>query len=181
MSIRIVLLAVVAMLACSGAAAAQTYLPVGSGDQIRVVSVVGSGAYILQTIRGDTLVLHTTGNGARLEVPLASVERLERRWGRDHGRGIRNGILYGGGIGAVTGAALGLAAGDDPPSMFFSFTAEEKAVILGTYFGALGALTGAVIGLIAPPSYWVPVQLPARATMAPALGRGAGVSISLAF
>ncbi|MEO7489361.1 MAG: hypothetical protein ABIU77_19765 [Ferruginibacter sp.] len=56
------------------------------------------------------------------------------------------GALIGLGIGALTGAIIGYASGDDPATDFFSFTAGEKAALGASFFGVTGALTGAIIG-----------------------------------
>jgi hypothetical protein len=48
--------------------------------------------------------------------------------------------------GALTGAIIGFADGDDPPESFLSFTAEEKAVIGGVLLGGVGGLLGLPIG-----------------------------------
>lgn len=54
----------------------------------------------------------------------------------------KKGIGVGGGSGIAIGTLLGFASGDDPPG-FLSFSAGEKAFILGTFLG----FTGGVIGL----------------------------------
>lgn len=52
-------------------------------------------------------------------------------------------------IGTATGVIIGLGSGDDPPNQILSFTASQKAEILGTFGGVAGALTGLIVGLAA--------------------------------
>ena len=66
-----------------------------------------------------------------------------------HGRGAWEGLGLGLLSGAVTGAAIGFADGDDE-SGFLTSTAEEKAlgggILLGGAGGLLGLLVGAAVG-----------------------------------
>ncbi len=69
----------------------------------------------------------------------------------DHVRGALEGAGVGLLVGAAGGAVVGYASGDDPPcsdeSWFcLSFSAGEKAEILGVYAGGLGAVSGLVLG-----------------------------------
>ncbi len=71
---------------------------------------------------------------------------------RNHPKGAFEGLFWGLTGGFLIGASIGLASGDDPPcndGLFcLSFTAEEKAMIGGTFFGAVGTLYGFFGGLI---------------------------------
>ncbi|WP_420378252.1 hypothetical protein [Gilvibacter sp.] len=58
---------------------------------------------------------------------------------------ITRGALIGLATGTAIGGLAGYTAGDDRGG-FVSFTKEEKAVILGTFFGLCGTVIGAVIG-----------------------------------
>ena len=49
-------------------------------------------------------------------------------------------------IGIGTGALIGLASGDDKPG-FMSFSAGEKAAILGIFLGAVGLVVGLISGV----------------------------------
>lgn len=49
-------------------------------------------------------------------------------------------------VGAGIGAFIGLASGDDPPG-FLSFSAGEKAAMLGTLFGGAGLIVGLTVGI----------------------------------
>ncbi len=58
------------------------------------------------------------------------------------------GALIGLGAGAVVGAIIGFASGDDPPEQFLAFTAGEKAFGLGLLGGSTGALIGGIAGAL---------------------------------
>jgi len=58
------------------------------------------------------------------------------------------GLLYGLLIGAGGGALGGLASGDDEGE-FLSFTAGQKAAILGIFFGVIGTVVGGTVGALA--------------------------------
>ncbi len=61
------------------------------------------------------------------------------------GKGAWEGFLAGLASGFAGGFMVGLLSGDDPPG-WFSFTAEEKGLILGVPLGVLGGLTGLIVG-----------------------------------
>lgn len=65
-------------------------------------------------------------------------------FGKKNG-GLR-GALIGLGIGALTGAIIGYASGEDPAGNFIRFTAWENAALGASLAGVTGALTGAIIG-----------------------------------
>lgn len=62
------------------------------------------------------------------------------------GRGGVEGLGLGLLCGALTGAALGLADGDDPQG-FISFSAEAKAVMGGIILGGIGGVVGIPVGI----------------------------------
>jgi hypothetical protein len=68
------------------------------------------------------------------------------------------GAAWGFGGGALVGATIGLASGDDEAT-FLAFSAEEKAVIAGVTIGAVGLVIGTVVGLAANPEQWRSVSL----------------------
>ena len=59
---------------------------------------------------------------------------------------VGRGLILGGLGGALFGAALGLASGDDPESEFISFKAEDKALVLGAFFAIPGTIIGGILG-----------------------------------
>jgi hypothetical protein len=61
-------------------------------------------------------------------------------------------VLKGLGLGSLTGgvvgSGLGFLSGNDEPG-FFSFTAGEKALVIGVFFAAMGGVVGGISGAIA--------------------------------
>jgi hypothetical protein len=55
-------------------------------------------------------------------------------------------VLIGLFAGAATSAIIAYCTGDDPPGIF-SYTAGQKAVIMGMVGGFVGALTGLIVGI----------------------------------
>ena len=68
------------------------------------------------------------------------------------GRGALEGLGIGALIGATGGAIAGYADGDDECNeqgwCILTFTAGEKAVIIGTMFGVLGGAIGTIVGAL---------------------------------
>jgi hypothetical protein len=63
---------------------------------------------------------------------------------------VMNGLLIGTLTGFLTGAIIGYADGDDPPSQWlFHMTAGEKAIFSGIALGAIGMVAGLIVGLTA--------------------------------
>ncbi len=83
-------------------------------------------------------------------------------------------------IGALSGAAVGLASGDDEGT-FLAFSAEEKAAMGGVALGVTGAVVGLIVGLVRRPDTWSPA-LPKNLdlTVLPLVrDGGAGVQVGL--
>ncbi len=72
----------------------------------------------------------------------ADLDRLKFRRKGNIGRG----LIYGGVGGALIGIVIGVASGDDNPNDFISFSAQDKAVILGAFFAIPGTIIGGIIG-----------------------------------
>jgi len=70
-----------------------------------------------------------------------------------------SGLGLGLAIGGGGGALIGLASGDDKPG-WFSFTAGEKATILGLGFGAIGCVVGGIAGAIAGADETIKIREP---------------------
>ncbi len=60
------------------------------------------------------------------------------------GKGIFRGAIFG----ALIGGAIGFLSGDDEPSLFFSFTKEEKAIMAGFSGAAIGAVIGGFVSSV---------------------------------
>jgi len=71
---------------------------------------------------------------------------------QNRGRGALEGLAMGAVAGTLTGVALGLIIGDDPPCedgwCLFRTTAEEKAQMFGVLLGTTSALGGLVRGAV---------------------------------
>lgn len=114
-----------------------------AGARVRVVTSNATRYTVVGTVghvAANTLFLTRDGN-LHASVPLPSIEVIDRSRGR--GRAAR----IGGGIGAVTGAALGLFAtyvGDRPAPSPGRHVAEVGAFTLvgGLTFGGIGAAVG---------------------------------------
>src|SRR5262249_47722536 len=115
----------------------------GSRVRIRLATRTLEGTFA--SLSPDSLVIGTA-NGeqviANAEPSEISVSVGQRsRWAQ--------GYVCGLAVGGIGGAALGFASGDDPPG-FFSFTAGQKAVIMGVGLGVIGSLAGTLIGAANP-------------------------------
>ena len=78
-----------------------------------------------------------------IEFQIRNVETIKLRRKNKIGRD----ILVGAVTGLVTGGLMGFASGDDPPG-WFSFSAEQKAAMLGVPLSVFGAGIGAIIGSV---------------------------------
>jgi hypothetical protein len=148
------------------------------GDEIRVRRWHGPDTRgTLDRAGGDSLVLHV-GDSA-VAIPRSDVRRVQRYEGLE--RKTAQGFGYGLLIGAGTGAFIGLASGSDPPGNEFSFTAQEKAVILGIVGGLSGSFIGGIAGTFRVGEHWRGADArPATLTFLP--GRnGTSVGVRLTF
>ena len=90
---------------------------------------------------GDTTITMTVSNSRTpLVIPRENIAVLEASV-KPSRKG--SGALIGLGVGAVLGAAIGFASGDDPPGIV-SFSAGAKAGMGAIVFGPLGAIIGAI-------------------------------------
>jgi hypothetical protein len=152
----------------SGHAAAQSSPDCRSGDRVRVRSAVASGEFTVLDHRADTLTLLGARVADTLEVPLSTVTRLAVHRGlRSPGEGAMRGAGYGFLVGAGTGVAAGVLQGDDPPENFISFSAADKALILGAVMGGVGAAVGAIAGHRSPGDRWERLIPPGEIRVAP--------------
>lgn len=152
-----------------------------SGDRIRITSAPNTldnqTARVL-SVRNDTLFLQVVP-AETLAVALAGVTRLEVSTARRRNTG--QGAAIGGLIGLTSGVLMGAASGDDPPG-WFSFTAGEKALILGVGLAVPGLVIGALVGSQNMSDRWTSVPLGAvKATPSLQVGPGGarlGVAVS---
>jgi hypothetical protein len=150
-------------LACTAAATAQAAGPAEShvrpGAEVRVTSPTASGRFVVDEIGADMLTLRDP-SGSTLRVPLASVTELSVSLGRrTPGAGALRGAGMGFAGGAVFGIILGYVDGDDPPEEWFSYSAEDKALMYGLLLGVGSGAVGMVYGLASPGDQWESVPL----------------------
>jgi hypothetical protein len=133
----------------------------------RVRTTIGSvqREFRLVELRADTIVVREALGDSVRPIVLATkdLDRLEvsaRRVGGSSGfwKGARIGVL----AGAVMGALIGLAEGDDNPGIV-TFQAEEKAMIYGVLLGGVAGLVGGFIGSSQQADAWLEVPLPLAA------------------
>jgi hypothetical protein len=108
------------------------------GAQVTAVGVASAG--------GITFIDKANGG----MVPPNEIVRIKET---SHGLGAVQGLGIGIGIGAGLGIVMGFASGDDECNdesgeggCWFSFSAGEKATILGVVFGGAGGLLGLIVG-----------------------------------
>jgi hypothetical protein len=110
----------------------------GSLYQVNDSSILVSNSFIIQD--------YSQGRYETVELHLENIMKIKTRKKNSVG----NGALVGAISGFVIGGLIGYAAGDDScPSgswCIISFTAEEKAVMLGVPLSIFGAGIGALIG-----------------------------------
>ena len=125
------------------------------GDRVRVTSGVYQPLVSqVKAISADSLVV--SANGTDVHLAMAQVSLLEK------GVGQKSQFLTGGLIGLLAGAGVGaiagLASGDDPPG-WFSFTAEQKAIMGAVVLGGIGGAVGLIAGALIKTERWVEVPL----------------------
>lgn len=113
----------------------------------------------VETRSGAVLVAHVDVTPATygLRLPdgqIVAFEQVTKVVARNRGRGAFEGLGLGALIGAGVGVVSGLASGDDECDSdggdwcILTFTAEEKAVILGIVVGGIGGMVGLVAGAL---------------------------------
>lgn len=157
---RVILLVIVCMSEIPSAANAQKERQrIMEGARIRVSASLVQGEFIVVESIHDTLVLRDSENmGKTIILPLNSMTSLDVRHARSPGYGALRGAGIGLFAGAVGGAVIGFASGDDPPGLI-SLKAKDKAVIGGIALGFTGAIVGGLVGLIHPGGWWERVDL----------------------
>jgi hypothetical protein len=154
------------------------------GERVRVQAIGESSPRIftLQEVIADTLVLEDANEGtpAFTRMPMGSISRLEVSAGhRPNGARALRGAAWGFGGGALVGATIGLASGDDEGT-FLAFSAEEKAVLAGVTLGAAGLVVGTVIGLAINTEQWRRIPLE-QITVSPSMGGAVVVGFQYRF
>ena len=122
------------------------------GDQVRQVKktrlegtpwetsvITGIRGELIAVKQNSLLLLDAGGGDVSIDIGDIKVIRIVKK------SNVFQGMFYGAAIGGAAGAILGFATGDDEPG-FFSFTAEDKALLGGIAFGALGLIFGGIAG-----------------------------------
>lgn len=155
--------------------AAQVPGSLGPGERIRLQTRSNSSWVVgtILAVDSDTVHLLLSETTRHVDVNRRAIARLEISHAVESNAG--RAALKGFFIGAAVGALLGVASGDDPPG-FISFTAGDKALILGLSGGGVGALLGLLSGS-SPHERWEPLSVgAAHLTLTP---HGAGVMLSI--
>jgi hypothetical protein len=174
---RFILILAIAIVQSDGLAAQSARIR--PGDQVRLHAPSPRGVFDVVEWSESSATLRDRRTGNQFELSVSSIEGMDVRLGRQTpGHGLLRGLAFGALIGGASGAVLGFASGDDPPGMF-SFTAEEKAALMGGLFGVTGAVAGGVIGAAVPGSRWERVSRVTPAAVVPLPRRGVGISLSL--
>jgi hypothetical protein len=169
----------------SGSAGADQRVPVSRGERIRVTSTVlapGSLEGSLVNLEGDTLVMAIEPDSQAVVLALTSVRTFEVSRRVTHKvRYAGIGLLVGGGIGALIGAATYRPCQPEPGEwicldMGRSGSAAAGAIVVGVPLAILGLLVG-----MTESQQWIPLH-PAklRLTWLPD-DRGATVSALIRF
>jgi hypothetical protein len=180
------LLVVLLVVTAAAGAAAQSEL-LQAGQRIRVTSPefeLDDVEATIVRVYGDTVVLRSTGSrvdSTVTTIPLSRLTKLEVRVGQRSNidKGIRTGVLVGGGVGLLVGAAS--AASDN------SYVCSGAGCVLqGTVGGALwGLLIGAAVGAFTHRDEWMEVRSSAwsdrvQVGIAPTRN-GVGIGARIAF
>ncbi len=128
---------------------------VATGARIRVTTTRHSRVGTLVSIDGDSLRYTTSRTTEVTALPLASVVRLERSFGKRSAAG--RGAMIGGLAGAGFGLFLGIAASTDN-SGWWEVGPEEIGAVTAIV-GAAGAGIGALIGAASKRDRWEQVPL----------------------
>lgn len=149
-------------------------------------------------LRRDSLLLQPDGGSDSLWLPLAAVTDLEVSRGRhaSTGKGIVVGLLTGGALGAVVGAATYQAPKPCPPSGLFCLNGfldpgrGGTALIVGVLGGVVGGVVGGFVGHAHQSERWERVApgplasllgiAPGHVSLTPT-GGGAALSVGLRF
>jgi hypothetical protein len=151
-----------------------------AGDHVRVRSDDVSGTFTVMHVNEDSMTLKAAADGSMRTVSVQSIRRLDLwRGERSRGTGALRGAGYGAAIGMVLGAVIGYVDGDDEPG-FLSYTAEQKAAIMGILGGGTGLVVGGGVGLALPGERWQRANV-AWVSVAPAPDRGVMLSFNRRF
>lgn len=181
---NVLTLALLAAAADASVASGQAAPVLWEGSRVRVTAPSMRLSQDVGTVleaTDETLVVEIESPRHRRTVPRSEITELDVSVRRESSalRGLGLGAL----IGAGTGTVIGLASGDDDGRDFVSFSAADKAMILGLALGVTGGVIGLAIGAANPRDVWSPVPSsgPGLAVL-PLLGQdGAGVGVRVSL
>jgi hypothetical protein len=168
--LRVLLPAAALMIATHAAGAQEGGIVEGSRVQIKVTGakkVTG----IVKSRSADSTTIFVDGNGGVRRFLNGDITELRVSSGRSAVEGMKKGAIWGGGIGAVLGAAVYLTPDNNNDYEYPSLSNNRVAadMVLG------GLFWGVVIGAIAKAEHWDTVQV--RPGVA-ASSRGVGLSVA---
>ena len=145
----VILLLITANIAPPDARAEQLLIEPGTKVRLTVPSE-GKNPLVgrITKIGVDGLTLEMRDRPTPMEVPFTSVSKFEiNTHAVDRSAGFWKGAGIGLLVGAVGGAAIGLASGDDEPGLM-TLSATDKAIIAGIALGIVGGLFGGFLGAV---------------------------------
>ena len=78
-----------------------------------------------------------------VELQIRNIEEIKVRKKNNIGKGAWVGALFGLGVGGI----IGMISGDDPPGSLISYSAADKAMMMGFSLAVIGSGAGTLIGL----------------------------------
>lgn len=117
----------------------------GPGDSIRIT--IGDQAQVYQLVDREPGTLIVRRPGGTLQLPVAYVNRVERRVPANRGQTIARTTLVAAITGAVMGGILGYATSEDPAPdcWLFCYTRTDVMMISAALLGGLGLVGGLII------------------------------------
>ena len=169
--LRLILPAVA--VAVSAAVASAQGFGITEGSRIKV-SAVGQKSVtgIVRSISSDSTTIYVDGQAGILKFANSDIRDLAVSRGRTHVAGVKKGLLWGTGVGAVLGSVVLAAPAAESDYRSSSYTKQEMAA--QTFIGSL--IWGAGLGALIQSEEWN--DLPLRPSVATSSG---SLGVSLAF
>lgn len=175
---RLGAIALAAAMLLTVTASAHAQEPLAAGDSLRITMASQTDVYTF--VRADSRTLYVRDGRSTLELPLPSIDRVERRAPRPPGRTGRI-ILGGVGGGVAAGLLIGTLTAEDPgpDCWLYCYSRGEQIAAAALLMGGLGLVLGGMAALSdANRPYWEPVDsgaLSVGVTRAPDSGIGLAV------
>lgn len=165
----------------------QSAAPSSIGQRVWVRSRTGSGALdtgvkgTLEGFTGDSLQVRSRAGGPTVSVGLGAATQLFVSTGRRSSVG--RGAAIGGGVGALAGAVIGFAAGQDcSPGEWLCFDRGTVAAGAAIALGGVGLVGGIIVGALSSHDTWGRAGWPetVRPVVVPN-PHGVGLGLSFSF